>query len=261
MGRALRAALAAMALACALPAGASIDAGAALAKSRAAIGSAPLEHAFTDSDGKRVTLTAYRGKPLIVSFVYTGCSQVCPVTTRRLAKAVGEARKVVGPAAFNVVSIGFNVPYDNPVSMRVFGRQQGLDDARWGLLTPDLGDVEALARDFGFAYAAQSGGFDHLAQVTILDARGRVHAQVYGEAFELPMLVQPLRELALGEPAPVASLVGYLERARLLCTVYDPRSGKYRLDYGLFIELGVGILCLGGTLGWLVRERLRARRP
>ncbi len=240
---------------------AAIDAGPALASSRAVIGSEPGAYAFTDVDGRRVTLADYRGKPLVVSFVYTACSQVCPTTTRFLAKALREARSVVGKDAFRVVSIGFDTAADNPLSMRVFARQQGVDgDPDWAFLTPDAGSVRALTRDFGFAFEQQSGGYEHLAQVTILDARGRIYAQVYGESMSLPMLVQPLRELALGEPAAPAA-VAWLERARLLCTVYDPASGKYRIDYGLFIELGAGLSCLGFTAWFLWRERRRSRRP
>lgn len=239
---------------------APLDADAALAASRAAIGSVPGGFAFTDTGGTRRTLEGFRGRPLVVSFVYTGCSQVCPTTTRFLAKAVREARDVVGEEAFDVLSIGFNIPADNPMSMRVFARQHAIEDPRWAFVVPDAGGPEALARAFGFSYAPQSGGFDHLTQVTILDAEGRIRAQLYGESFALPMLVQPLRDLALGQPLAAASVGALVDRVRLLCTVYDPLSGKYRLDYALFIEMLAGLIVLGGTAAFLVRERLRARR-
>jgi protein SCO1/2 len=243
--------------------GAPLDADAVLAASRAAIGSQPDGgHAFTGTDGKRVSLAAYRGKPLLVSFVYTGCSQVCPTTTQFLAKAVAEARAVVGKDAFHVASIGFNIPSDNPLSMKVFARQHGVDEPRWSFLTPDPGGPERIARDFGFSYQAAAGGFEHLTQVTILDADGRVYAQITGESFELPMLVQPLRELVLDAPVVARNLGAVVDKVRLLCTVYDPLTGKYRLDYALFIELGAGILVLGFTLGFLLREHRRSsRRP
>jgi len=231
----------------------------ALEASRAAIGSEPGAHAFTDTQGKRVTLADYRGKPLVVSFVYTGCSQVCPTTTRFLSKAVREARKVIGADAFDVVSIGFDIPSDNPMSMRVFAKQNGIDDPRWAFLTPDPGVPRPLARDFGFAYEPQSGGYEHLMQVTVLDARGRVYAQVYGEEFALPMLVQPLKELALGAPVAPRGAEAWIERVRLVCTVYDPLSGQYRLDYRLFIEVAVGTAVLGLVAAFLLRERRRRR--
>jgi hypothetical protein len=47
---------------------------------------------------------------------------------------------------------------------------------------------------------------------------------------------------------------------RILCTVYDPRAGKYRLNYGLFIELFVGLTVLGAILYYLANEWRRHRR-
>jgi protein SCO1/2 len=252
--------LAAAALAAAGAVSAAVDGRRALETSRAAVGSQPAAHAFTDTNGRRVSLADYRGKPLVVSLVYTGCSQVCPTTTRFLKRAVAEARGAVGADAFDVVSIGFNIPADNPVSMKVFARENGIDDARWSFLTPDAGVPEALAKDLGFTYSPQSGGFEHLAQVTILDAGGRVYAQVYGESFALPMLVGPLRELVLGEAPAPRSVGDWLERVRLVCTVYDPVTGTYRLDYALFMEMAAGTIVLGAILVFLIRERRRARR-
>ena len=244
-------------IACAQP----LDEGAALAASGAVIGSTPGNYAFTDSSGRRVALADFRGKPLVVSFVYTGCTQVCPTTTRFLDRAVREARGVVGQDAFRVASIGFDVPSDNPVSMRVFARAQGIDgDARWALLVPDAATVAQLGRDFGFSWRDRSGAIEHIAQATILDAQGRIHAQVQGETFNLAMLVQPLRELALGEPPAQTGIAAAIQRVRLLCTVYDPATGAYRLDYRLFIELAVGFLVLGATGAFLVRERRKTRR-
>jgi protein SCO1/2 len=253
--------LAAACISVASAANAALEPDRALAASRAAIGAATADYGFTDTSGRRVSLADYRGKPLVVSLVYTGCSQVCPTTTRFLKRAVAEARGVVGAEAFRVVSIGFDIPSDNPLSLKVFARQNGIDDARWDFLAPDAGVPEALARDLGFAYRAQSGGYEHLAQVTILDARGRVYAQVYGESFEVPMLVRPLTELALGEPAaPRETVAQWLDHVRLICTVYDPVTGKYRLDYALFMEMGAGILVLGSILAFLLRELRRSRR-
>lgn len=238
-----------------------LDVDRALAAGHAAIGSRPDDRAFTDTDGRRVTLAGFRGRPLVVSFVYTACAQSCPTSTRFLARAVREAQSVVGRDAFRVVSIGFVPEADTPVAMRVFAKRYGIDDPHWSFLSPDPGAPRALARDFGFEYVPAGGGYEHLTQVTILDAEGRIRAQVYGDAFELPMLVQPLRDLALGRPVDTRSVASIVDRARLLCTVYDPATGRYRLDWRLFIELAVGLGVLGATAGFLLREARRARRP
>jgi protein SCO1/2 len=237
-----------------------IDLDRALRTSQSIVGQQIGDYTLTAGDGTRVRLADYRGKPLLVSFIYTGCTQVCPTTTQFLAKAMREARSALGPEAFNAVTIGFNLPFDSPEAMRIFARTNGLDLPYWAFLSPDAADVAALTRDFGFVYAPTPSGFDHLTQVTIVDANGRVFRQVYGESFELPMLVGPLRELVTGAPAPAQNLAALIERVRILCTVYDPLSGKYRLNYGLFIEIFAGLSILGGIAFYLSNEWRRQRR-
>jgi len=218
------------------------------------------DHTLTDTDGKQARLADYRGKPLLVNFVYTGCTQVCPTTIRFLGKALREAQSTLGTESFNAVTIGFNLPFDSPQAMRTFARKHGADLPHWMFLSPAAGDVASLARDFGFVYAPTSSGFDHLTQVTIVDANGRVFRQVYGESFELPMLVAPLRELLTGAPAPQQNLSALIDRVRILCTVYDPLTGRYRLNYALFIEIFAGLSILGGIAYYLTHEWRKQRR-
>jgi protein SCO1/2 len=51
-----------------------------------------------------------------------------------------------------------------------------------------------------------------------------------------------------------------LDRVRILCSVYDPSTGKYRLDYALFIEIFAGLTVLGAIAHYLLREWRRQRR-
>jgi protein SCO1/2 len=173
---------------------------------------------------------------------------------------VAEADRTLGPGRFAVATIGFNHPYDTPEAMRAFARQQGIDRRDWHFLSPGEGTVEALTRELGFSFAATAGGFDHLTQVTVLDAGGRVVAQVYGEDFDVPMLVGPLKALLTDAPLPEVTLASVVERVRLLCTVYDPRTGRYRLDYRIVLEIFTGTTMVLAVLGFLLREWLRNRR-
>lgn len=237
-----------------IPAGVKLDPKDALGYSQAALGNRLGDYTLRDTSGAPVQLATYRGKPLIVSFVYTGCFEVCPATTQFLKAAVAEAQRVVGKDAFNIVTVGFNVPFDTPAAMRDFQRRQGVDLANWQFLAIDAPTLDGFARDVGFVWMPVAGGFDHLTQVTLVDPKGRVVRQVYGESFELPMLVAPLRQLVTGSQPPVQDLGNILERLRILCTVYDARTGRYRLDYALFIELFAGFTMLGGTAWYLTSE-------
>jgi protein SCO1/2 len=256
-------------LGCAVGAGAGTGAGAtgqpdverALRTSQAAIGRRLDDFRFRDSGGRERSLSDFRGRPLVVSFVYTGCFQACPVATQFLARAVAQARAALGEDSFRVVSIGFNQPFDDPTAMAAFARQNRIADAGWSFLSPAPGSVEALTAAFGFVYEATPKGFDHVTQVTIVDADGVVYRQVYGERFDLPMLVQPLKELLSGQASRELTAANVWEKVKLYCTVYDPNGGGYRLNYSLFFEIFAGLTTLGAILWVVGREWRRSRRP
>src|SRR3990172_4181561 len=72
---------------------------------------------------------------------------------------------------------------------------------------------------------------------------------------------EPLKELVFGRRAPLADLSGLIDRVRLLCTLYDPASQRYRFDYSIFIGMIVGVGSLAAVGFILVRGWLRTRRP
>jgi protein SCO1/2 len=240
-------------------AAAAFDERAALKESQAAIGRELGDYTLRDAEGRAVRLAELRGKPLVVSFVYTGCFQVCPATTQFLATAVREAERTLGRGAFRVATIGFNLPFDNPGSMKDFRRKFGIASPDWLFLTPEPETVSRLTSEFGFRYEATAAGFDHLLQASIVDANGRIYRQVYGDSFDVPLFVGPLLELAQNAPVEQSSVEALWGKFKLLCTVYDPSAGRYRLNYAVVIELFVGTSVMLAGIGFLAFEWRRRR--
>lgn len=245
-----------------LPAGGTkFDQESALRISQSAIGKTPANYTFLDRQGRPVRLSSYLGKPLLVSFIYTGCFQVCPTNTRSLNEAVQALQKTVGPGQFNVVSIGFNQPFDSPQALRAFAAQHVIGADNWEFLSPHASIVAPLTRDFGFSYASTAAGIDHVLEVTILDAQGRIYTQVYGDRLSPEKLGEPVRQLLRGAPLPqTLRLADVLDRVRILCTVYDPVTGGYRYDYGLFLEIAGGSTFFLAMIWFFVSEWLARRR-
>lgn len=239
----------------------SLDLRQAMTDSQAVVGTVPPDFTLLDRLGRPVRLADYRGKPLLVSFIYTGCFTVCPTQTRALLEAVQGLDRMLGPHQFNVVSIGFNQPFDAPVAMRAFAAQHGIDYANWEFLSPHRRQVDALTGAFGFSYIETPAGFDHVVGVTVLDAQGRIHAQVYGDRMTAEALGVPLRQLILAAPpaGSVPSLDELLDRVRILCTVYDADTGQYRYDWKLLLEI-FGGLAFFVTMGTYLWREFRAQR-
>ena len=237
------------------------DADSAVAISQSAIGEELGDYVLHDSQGRPVRLSDYRGRPLLISMIFTSCHHVCPAITRHLASAVEAAREALGQDSFQVLTIGFDTAVDTPDRMRVFAAKQGVDDPDWAFLSGQAEVMERLVENIGFVYFPSPRGFDHVNQVTVIDRDGIIYRQVYGAAFDLPWLVEPLKELVYNRPGPDAHFAeGLLDRIKLFCTVYDPNTGRYKFDYSLFVGIGVGALIVLAVVAWLSLEVLRSRR-
>jgi protein SCO1/2 len=221
-----------------------LDPEAVIERSEGAIGRLVGGYVLTDSTGEPLELAAFRGRPLVVSIVYTSCSSVCPVTTQHVLQAVRAARYVLGEDSFAVLTLGFDARRDTPAQLDAFARTQGIDLADWQLASADAATIEALLGDLGFSYDAAAGGFEHITQTTILDADGRVYRQVYGDNFPDPIFIEPLKELVFGTTAKSLSLGDLVNRIKFICTVYNPSSGAYEFDYAI----GFGIVIGGFSL-------------
>jgi len=226
----------------------------ALAYSQGVIGKPLAGVTLTAPDGRQVALEDLRGKPLVISLIFTNCHHICPSTTVYLRQAVKKARSALDEDSFQVITVGFDTARDTPERMAEFGRVNGVDELNWQFLAGDASAIDSLVKQLGFIYTPTSGGFDHLIQSSIIDADGKVYRQVYGITFPTPQLIEPLKELVFGEPREQSSLSYLGNRIRLFCTVYDPATDNYYIDISVFIGTFVGIMS-SLVLGWvLVRE-------
>jgi protein SCO1/2 len=256
----------ALGLACAamlaLPASADnapVDESTALARSEAALGRQLDGYEFRGERGA-VALADYRGKPVVLTLVYTGCADICPMIVDNLDRAIAAGQEALGTDSFAVLTVGFDAARDTPERMGAFARDHGAAAPNWRFVSADAAAIERLSDDVGFTFYPSPKGFDHLAQTTILDGEGRIYRQVLGAEFSTPALVEPLKELVFGRRRPVASVAGLLDRIRLFCTVYDPRQGRYRFSYTIFISIFGGLAALSAVGFVLARAILRLRR-
>jgi protein SCO1/2 len=236
----------------------SYDREAALAISQGVLGQAIGDHTFRNVEGQSFELQSLRGKPLVISLIYTSCHHVCPVITANIEKNTEIAREALGDDAFSIVTIGFDWQVDTPDRMRMYASAKNIDVPGWHFLSCDEASVAAISKAVGFQFFATPKGFDHLSQTTILDAEGKVYRQVYGQDFTTQQFVEPLKELVFDTPRDAGMVDHWVDTFKLFCTVYDPNTGRYAFDYSIFTMIVVGVLCLGAILTFLITEWRRA---
>jgi protein SCO1 len=117
-----------------------------------------------DQDGKTVSMRRLRGRPVIVTFLYTHCHDTCPATAQTIKGALDDLGRDL-PA----VAVAVDPPRDTPDSAKAFlARQRML-----GRLDFALG-TRAQPRPVwkGFAIAPQTTTQEHQARITLVDKRG-----------------------------------------------------------------------------------------
>ena len=232
----------------------------ALQFSQSVVGQQVADYTLLDRNGQTVRLSSYRGKPVLVSFIYTGCSEICPATTQFLAKAVKYMQNALGADSFQVLTVGFNAPWDSPQAMRDFASRQNIKLSHWEFMSADAATMRDFTRDLGFSYAYSVAGFDHISQLTLLDQEGKVYRQIYGDRFELPQMGEPLKKLVGNVQTQYPGWGGLSNRIRLFCTVYDPKTGAYTTDYSFFVSLFFSAGIILALAAWLVRQWRRVMR-
>lgn len=235
-----------------------VDEQTAISNSRRAIGTVLSDLAFVNTTGQPVQLADYRGRPLLLSLIYTACTNTCPLVVQNLYEAVEVAQETFGRDGFAVVTIGFDAANDTPQRLRSFARQQGVDLPNWDFLAGDRQTIDRLVEAVGFTIVPSAGGFTHVAQVSVVDANGRIYQQVYGDSFAVTAIMEPMKDLIYGRERSIQNVSDLVQRVKLFCTVYNPNTGRYEFDYSVFIGLAIGFACLLVVFLWLVSEYRRS---
>ena len=230
------------------------DAEQALARSQSAIGVQLDDHRFVDTRGRTVGLGGLRDKPLVLSLVYTSCPDTCSVVTRNLAHTVEAAREALGEASFSVATVGFDPGFDTPEQMRMYADRQGVSMSDWRFLSGDPRTVQRLLDQLGFTYVDLAARI-RPPRADDRDRRRRDASTARSTATASrcrPSSSRSRRWRSAGRPG-VTALGDWIDRVKLLCTVYDSAAGRYRFDYSIFVAAGVGVLCLGAVGVFIVR--------
>jgi len=159
-------------------------------------------YVFTDQDGNEFDLGQWYDKPLIISYIFTNCPQICPAITTSLSRIVRDNKERLG-VDFRVVSVGFDYENDTPEVMREYGASFTDSFENWKFVTGPPETVRALARRLGIIYRPDgNGSWEHTVGVTIVAPGGYVLTPVFGATFSTNQIMGSIdRALAEAEQA------------------------------------------------------------
>jgi protein SCO1/2 len=99
--------------------------------------------ALTERSGRRVTSADLRGSVWVADFIYTECTETCPIQNLQLAQFQQE---FAGAQDLRLVSITVDPAHDTPEVLRAYAARYGAGE-RWWFLTGDKRAIYCLARE------------------------------------------------------------------------------------------------------------------
>jgi protein SCO1/2 len=156
-----------------------------------------------DQAGAVVTERALAGKVTVAHFFFTQCGDVCPSTSRNLARLL---RELPNAGRLQVLSYSVAPERDSLDALRAFAALRHIDDTRWHLLSGTREGIDALAHRSYFVRLGADTTYGvsriaHTESLVLVDGHGRLRGVYAGT---LPLEIDRLRE-------DIAVLIGELE--------------------------------------------------
>lgn len=148
-----------------------------------------------DADGRKVRLADFKGKIVVLHFIYTTCPDFCPLHAEKIAAIQKMVNFTPMKDMVEFISITTDPKRDFGQVLKDFGSNHGLDPVNWTFLTAAPGAPEDSTRELAKSYGAEfkimpNGDQMHGVVTSIIRADGRLVARFHSLKFDNLNLVK-----------------------------------------------------------------------
>lgn len=168
-----------------------------------AAGQSVPDFAFTNQDGKRISLGQYHGKTLLVTFIYTRCPfpDFCPRMSSNFAEIYQKLNSNPALAKTQLLSVSFDPEHDTPKVLRDYGFSVAhTHDAalfkRWQFAAPSADDLPKIADFFALTVKPEGGMITHNLSTAVIGPDGKVVKWYHGGDWQVSDLIKDAGEAA-----------------------------------------------------------------
>ena len=161
-----------------------------------------------NQDGRPIHLGQFKGKALLVTFIYTRCPspEFCPRVTRNFAEV--EKQLAANPAVYaktHLLCVSFDPEHDTPERLRAYGATYIGSDAKnafahWDFAVPEKPVLLEMAKFFDLGMTSDAEGtITHTLSTTLIGPDGKVVRFYPGNEWTAEQVAGDLKRLA-GSP-------------------------------------------------------------
>lgn len=133
------------------------------------------DFALYDQDGRVVSAARFRGRQIMLNFIYTRCpvATMCPAATLRMMEVQQQAR-AAGVTNLQLISISLDPSYDTPGVLKEYAKARGIDTGNFTFLTGPEPAIRDLLTQFGVIAEYKDGLLKHSLATVLINAQGRI---------------------------------------------------------------------------------------
>jgi protein SCO1/2 len=129
--------------------------------------------ALTDQNGRQVSLSSLKGKPVLFDFIYTTCPGPCLMLTSRMRLIANKIGPALGSKVW-FVSITVDPEHDSPAQLLNYSKQQGADQNGWLFLTGTPTQIGLVMKQFNLVRQREDNGtVDHVLEFFLVGPDGK----------------------------------------------------------------------------------------
>ncbi|HEY9167482.1 MAG TPA: SCO family protein [Candidatus Kryptonia bacterium] len=162
------------------------------------------DYAFLNQDSTRVEFpSAYKGNIVVMSFVYTHCPDVCPLTTNNI-QHLQDTLSLSGISGVKFVTMTFDPERDRPRVLKEYAEIRGIKFHDWNFLWGTKANIDSVLDEVDFRYFPGDSSYTksglvyyitHSNKIVLVDQDGRDRAEYNGSELDFQQIVKDIREL------------------------------------------------------------------
>ena len=180
---------------CTLGVNASGQPRAVLNKLAASIDVPAPDFVLLNQDNQRFDSKRLRGKVVVLDFIFTTCTDVCPIFTANFAQLQRKLNDRYRSDLF-FVSVTTDPEVDSVKVLKAYAQRYGADFNNWAFLTGSEAQLKELWNGFSVRVIRKGRGLvQHTSLTTVIDRGGIRRKNYYGEKWPLKDLERDLLTL------------------------------------------------------------------
>jgi len=177
------------------------------------IGDKVPDYTFTNTAGRVVKLSDFKGRALALTFIFTRCPfpTFCPRLSSNFAEAQSRLQALSGgPTNWNLLSITIDPEFDTPDRLKGYAQRYKADPRHWEHVTGALIDITAIGEQFGLQFwrGNPNEPINHNVRTVVVDAAGRVQWVTNENEWKADAFVEQMVNAARAKPEPDAPASG-----------------------------------------------------